>query len=34
MKNRYIFHLSISVADLAAAKRFYVEVLEAEIGRS
>ena len=33
MKNRHIFHLSIPVGDLAAAKRFYIEVLEAEIGR-
>lgn len=33
MKNRHMFHLSIPVADLTAAKRFYVEVLEADIGR-
>lgn len=33
MTNRHIFHLSIPVADLTAAKRFYVEVLEADIGR-
>jgi hypothetical protein len=33
MKSRHIFHLSIPVADLAAAKRFYVDVLEAQVGR-
>ena len=33
MKPRYIFHLSIPVADLVAAKHFYVEILEARIGR-
>ena len=33
MTKRYIFHLSIPVADLAAARRFYVEVLGAEVGR-
>jgi len=31
---RYIFHLSIPVADLDAAKRFYVEVLGARVGRT
>jgi extradiol dioxygenase family protein len=31
--DRYIFHLSIPVSDLAAAKRFYVDVLGATIGR-
>jgi extradiol dioxygenase family protein len=30
---RHIFHLSIPVADLADAKRFYVEVLGARVGR-
>jgi extradiol dioxygenase family protein len=30
---RYIFHLSIPVSDLASAKRFYVETLGATIGR-
>lgn len=30
---RHIFHLSIPVADLGPAKRFYVEVLGARIGR-
>jgi extradiol dioxygenase family protein len=30
---RYIFHLSIPVADLASAKRFYVNVLGATVGR-
>ena len=30
---RYIFHLSIPVLDLTSAKRFYVEVLGARIGR-
>jgi len=29
----HVFHLSIAVADLAAAKRFYVDVLGATIGR-
>jgi extradiol dioxygenase family protein len=33
MNNRYIFHLSIPVSDLDAAKRFYVDVLGAAIGR-
>lgn len=33
MNSRHIFHLSIPVADLTAAKRFYVEVLEAKVGR-
>ena len=31
---RYIFHLSFPVADLDAAKRFYVEVLGACVGRT
>lgn len=31
--NRHIFHLSIPVADLAAAQRFYTEALGATIGR-
>jgi extradiol dioxygenase family protein len=30
---RHIFHLSIPVADLAAAKHFYLEVLGAKAGR-
>ena len=30
---RHIFHLSIPVSDLQVAKRFYVEVLGASIGR-
>jgi hypothetical protein len=33
MNNRYIFHLSIPVSDLDTAKRFYVDVLGATIGR-
>src|SRR5687768_17643284 len=33
MTNRYIFHLSIPVLDLASAKRFYVDVLGARAGR-
>jgi extradiol dioxygenase family protein len=33
MKSRHIFHLSIPVSDLVVAKRFYVELLEAEVGR-
>jgi len=33
VSKRYIFHLSIPVADLAASKRFYVDVLGARIGR-
>jgi extradiol dioxygenase family protein len=33
VSERRIFHLSIPVADLGAAKRFYVEVLGARIGR-
>src|SRR4051794_32156086 len=32
--NRYIFHLSIPVSDLASCRRFYVEVLGASIGRA
>ena len=31
--NRHIFHLSIPVLDLVTAKRFYVEVLGATVGR-
>jgi extradiol dioxygenase family protein len=33
MTNRHIFHLSIPVADLSLAKRFYVGVLGATVGR-
>lgn len=33
MGERHIFHLSIPVSDLAAAKRFYTEALGATIGR-
>lgn len=33
MTTRYIFHLSIPVSDLTSAKRFYVEVLGASVGR-
>jgi extradiol dioxygenase family protein len=33
MKERYIFHLSIPVSELTSAKRFYVEVLGATVGR-
>jgi len=33
MSQRHIFHLSIPVADLQLAKRFYVEVLNATVGR-
>jgi extradiol dioxygenase family protein len=33
MNNRYIFHLSIPVSDLDTAKRFYVDMLGAAIGR-
>jgi len=33
MTSRYIFHLSIPVSELASAKRFYVEVLGASVGR-
>jgi extradiol dioxygenase family protein len=33
MMNRYIFHLSIPVSELTLAKRFYVEILGATIGR-
>jgi extradiol dioxygenase family protein len=33
MSTRHIFHLSIPVSDLQLAKRFYVEVLGASIGR-
>ena len=31
---RHIFHLSIPVADLEAAKRFYTDVLGARVGRT
>ena len=31
---RYIFHLSIPVADLDAARRFYTDVLGARVGRT
>ena len=34
MPTRYLFHLSIPVADLDCAKRFYVEVLCARLGRT
>jgi uncharacterized protein len=30
---RYIFHLSIPVSDLAVAKRFYLDILNARVGR-
>jgi len=30
---RHIFHISIPVSDLSAAKRFYVDVLDASVGR-
>ncbi len=33
MTDRHIFHLSIPVADLEAAKRFYIDVLGATVGR-
>jgi uncharacterized protein len=33
MSTRHIFHLSIPVAELGQAKRFYVEVLGARVGR-
>ena len=33
MTERHIFHLSIPVADLDTAQRFYVDVLGATIGR-
>jgi extradiol dioxygenase family protein/RimJ/RimL family protein N-acetyltransferase len=33
MTARYIFHLSIPVADLTLAKRFYIEMLAAKLGR-
>jgi uncharacterized protein len=33
MTNRHIFHLSIPVAELTSAKRFYVEILGATVGR-
>jgi uncharacterized protein len=33
MKERYIFHLAFAVADLEAAKHFYVDLLGAQIGR-
>ena len=33
MTDRHIFHLSIPVSDLALAKRFYVDVLGASVGR-
>lgn len=32
--DRYIFHLSIPVVELASSRRFYVEVLGARIGRA
>jgi extradiol dioxygenase family protein len=32
--SRYIFHLSIPVADLESSRRFYVEVLGARVGRA
>ncbi|HEV2701259.1 MAG TPA: VOC family protein [Steroidobacteraceae bacterium] len=34
MTNRYLFHLSIPVAELGPAKRFYMEVLGASAGRA
>jgi extradiol dioxygenase family protein len=34
MTIRYMFHLSIPVSELATAKRFYVEVLGATVGRN
>ena len=33
MSERHIFHLSIPVSELAPAKRFYVEVINARTGR-
>ncbi len=33
MTQRYVFHLSIPVSELALAKRFYMNVLGAEVGR-
>lgn len=33
MSQRYVFHLSIPVSDLAPAKDFYTSVLGAEVGR-
>jgi uncharacterized protein len=33
MTNRHIFHLSIPVLELQEAKRFYVDVLGARVGR-
>jgi hypothetical protein len=33
MANRHLFHLSIPVAELGPAKRFYIEVLGATAGR-
>lgn len=33
MTGRYIFHLAFPVADLEACKRFYVDILGADIGR-
>ena len=33
MHERYIFHLSIPVSDLEAAKRFYVDVFGVQTGR-
>jgi len=33
MSNRHIFHLSIPVSDLVLARRFYVDVLAATVGR-
>lgn len=34
MQVRYIFHISIPVSDLAAAGRFYTDVLGGKIGRT
>jgi len=33
MAERHIFHLSIPVSELGSAKRFYVQVLGAQVGR-
>ena len=33
LTNRYVFHLSLPVSELTSAKRFYVEVLGATVGR-
>ena len=33
MSERHVFHLSIPVSDLDAARRFYVDVLSAKVGR-